>query len=50
VNSDEDIEAMRVVGKLARECLDEGKELVKMIVFMFQASLSLQVPKLAALE
>jgi len=24
VNSDEDIEAMRVVGKLARECLDEG--------------------------
>jgi hypothetical protein len=24
INSDEDIEAMRVVGKLARECLDEG--------------------------
>lgn len=24
INSDEEIEAMRVVGKLARECLDEG--------------------------
>lgn len=24
INSDEEIEAMRVAGKLARECLDEG--------------------------
>lgn len=29
INSDEDIEAMRVVGKLARECLDEGAKAAK---------------------
>jgi methionyl aminopeptidase len=38
VNSDEDIEAMRVVGKLARECLDEGEKLKKMIVVKAQES------------